>query len=91
MATVDEVFNLLTAVNKTTLGRIESEIKAMNATTLGRMEAEIKNIQTTLTGIQQTTQAVLNAINYAGIPDKDATNSLERIEADVRDIQAHVG
>jgi predicted nucleic acid-binding Zn-ribbon protein len=62
----------------------------MNATTLGRMEAEIKNIQTTLTAIQQTTQAVLNAINYTNIPDKDATNSLERIEADVRDIQAHV-
>ena len=59
----------------------------MNPTTLGRMEAEIKDIQTTLTGIQQTTQAVLNAINYAGIPDKDATNSLERIEADVRDVR----
>ncbi|HVP10598.1 MAG TPA: hypothetical protein VMV94_05340 [Phycisphaerae bacterium] len=91
MATVDDVFKLLTDVNKTTLGRIESEIKAMNATTLGRMEAEVKNIQTTLTAIHQDTQAVLNAINYASKPDKGAMNCLERIEADVQDIQAHVG
>src|SRR3984893_12471609 len=40
MATIDDVFNLLTAVNDTTLGRIESEIKAMNQTTLGRIEGE---------------------------------------------------
>jgi hypothetical protein len=91
MATVDDIFKLLTAVNKTTLGRIESEIKAMNTTTLGRVEAEVKNIQTTLTAIHQDTQAILNAINWANIPDKGAVNCLERIEADVRDIQAHVG
>ena len=46
MATVDDVFNLLTAVNDTTLGRIESEITAINQTTLGRLEGEIKDIQT---------------------------------------------
>jgi hypothetical protein len=45
MATVDDIFNLLTAVNDTTLGRIESEIKAINQTTLGRIEGEIKDIQ----------------------------------------------
>ena len=45
MATVDDVFNLLTAVNDTTLARIESEIKTINQTTLGRIEGEIKDIQ----------------------------------------------
>jgi len=52
MATVDDVFNLLTAVNDTTLGRIEGEIlsiqsllNAINQTTLGRIEGEIKDIQ----------------------------------------------
>lgn len=31
MATVDDIFNLLTAVNDTTLGRIENEIKDIQA------------------------------------------------------------
>ena len=51
MATLDDVFNLLTAVNETTLGRMEGEIKdirslldAINQVTLGRMEGEIKDI-----------------------------------------------
>ena len=50
--TADEVYNLLTAMNKTTLGRIGAEVKeirglleAMNKTTLGRMEGELKDMQ----------------------------------------------
>jgi hypothetical protein len=45
MATINDIFNLLTALNDTTLGRIESKIKAINQTTLGRIEVEIKDIQ----------------------------------------------
>ena len=52
MATIDDAYNLLNAMNETTLGRIEGEIKdlrslldAVNATTLGRIEGEMKAIQ----------------------------------------------
>jgi hypothetical protein len=52
MATIDDVFNLLTAVNQTTLGRMEGTINntkalldAVNQTTLGRMEGEVLAIK----------------------------------------------
>lgn len=50
--TLEDVYNLLAAMNQTTLGRMEGEIlsiqsllNAVNQTTLGRMEGEIKDIQ----------------------------------------------
>jgi hypothetical protein len=45
MATIDDVFNLLKSVNEVTLKRMEDLLNAMNLTTRGRMEVEIKSIQ----------------------------------------------
>jgi hypothetical protein len=45
MATTDDVFNLLNAVNQVTLKRMEDLLNAVNATTLGRIEDEIKAIK----------------------------------------------
>ena len=38
MATTDDVFNLLKAVNEVTLKRMEDQINAINSVTLKRME-----------------------------------------------------
>ena len=62
MATVDDIFKLLTAVNKTTLGRIESEIKAMNTTTLGRIEGEVNSIGAQVAGINNSIPGFENDI-----------------------------
>jgi hypothetical protein len=41
MATINDVFNLLKAVNETTLKRMEDQVTAVNAITLKRMEDQI--------------------------------------------------
>ena len=46
MATTDDVFTLLKAVNEVTLKRMEDQVKAVNEVTLKRMENEILAIKT---------------------------------------------
>ena len=45
MATIDDVFNLLNAVNAVTLKRMEDQVKAVNEVTLKRMENQILAIK----------------------------------------------
>ena len=44
MASTDDVFNLLKAVNEVTLKRMEGKADAINAVTLKRMEDQIKQM-----------------------------------------------
>jgi len=60
--TVDDLFNLAQAVNATTLGRIEGEIKdiralldAVNGMTLARIETETKDVKALLDAVNATT------------------------------------
>jgi hypothetical protein len=78
IATVGDFHSLAKAVNETTLGRVEDEIKdtrklldAVNATTLGRIEGEIKDLR-----------QLLDVVN---------ANTLGRMEAEVKTIQAKLG
>ena len=43
--TIDDVFNLLKAVNEVTLKRMEEQVKAVNEITLKRMENQIQAIK----------------------------------------------
>ena len=97
MATVDDIFKLLTDVNKTTLGRIESEIKAMNATTLGRIEGEVKGIGTQVTdinnsipGIEAAITDIRKAVADLSHANQSLLDMMANTEAMVSDIQKKV-
>jgi hypothetical protein len=45
LATLDDIYNLLDAVNKDTLARIEKEVNATNQVTLARLEGKIDSIK----------------------------------------------
>jgi hypothetical protein len=85
MATTDDVFGLLKAVNEVTLKRIEDLINAVNTTTLGRVEREITDAATLLKAV--------NEVTLKRMEDLINTNAatLSRVEGEIKLIKKKVG
>ena len=66
MASIDDVFSLLKAVNEVTLKRMEDLTKAINEVTLKRMEGEILAIKTKGTSEQPLEHGTLRSLIRGG-------------------------
>jgi hypothetical protein len=62
VASTDDVFSLLKAVNEVTLKRMENKADAINAVTLKRMEDQIKQMDDYVHTLGQQTMLIANKL-----------------------------